>query len=159
MLVAKPFERDPAAKSTRADSYGDECDEHVECFRHLEAQSTSTSQLYYLQKCIPAFASGHWRVCSNCQREIGLQCFLFFFFSTQSSIQLRKPRRRKTYELFNEKHHHGRCWTFRCDDYGTSQVSLARDMRNLRHFLPDLHVCDLHTCQTIRWHNLVLSDC
>ena len=35
MLVTKPFERGPAANSTRADLYGDECDEYVKCFRHL----------------------------------------------------------------------------------------------------------------------------
>ena len=91
MLVAKPFERGPTAKSTRADLYGDECDEYVECFRHLEAQSTFTSQLYSLQSCISAFASRHWRVCSTCQIEIVLQCFLFFF----STISLRKPERRR----------------------------------------------------------------
>ena len=75
MLVATPFERGPAALNTRANLNGDECDEYVECFRHLEAQSTG------------------WRVYSNCQREIVLQCFLFS--STQSSISLRKPLRRR----------------------------------------------------------------
>ena len=93
MLVATPFERGPAALSTRADLYGDECDEYVECFRHLEAQSTFTGQLHYLQNCTSAVASRHWRVYSNCQREIVLQCFLFS--STQSSISLRKPKRRR----------------------------------------------------------------
>ena len=46
-----------------------------------------------------------------------------------------------------------------CADCCISQVSLASDLQNLRHFLHDLHVCDLHTCQTIRCHNLVLSNC
>ena len=94
MLVARPFERGLAAKNTRADLYGDECDEYVgKCFRHLEAPSTFTSQLCHLQKCISAFASRHWRVCSNCQRETVLQCFLFF--ATRSSNSLRKPKRRR----------------------------------------------------------------
>ena len=78
MLVAKPFEKGPATKSTRADLYGDECDEYVECFRHLEAQSTFTTQLSDLQKCISAFAPRHWLDCSNCQKEIVLQCFFFY---------------------------------------------------------------------------------
>ena len=40
MLVAGPFERGPAAKSTRAELYGYECDEYFEkCFRYLEAHS------------------------------------------------------------------------------------------------------------------------
>ena len=75
MLVATPFEKGPAALSTRADLYGDECDEYVECFRHLEAQSTFTGQLHYLQNCTSAVASTNWRVYSSCQREIVLQCF------------------------------------------------------------------------------------
>ena len=40
MLVAGPFERGPAAKSTRAELYVDESDEKIEkCLRHLEAHS------------------------------------------------------------------------------------------------------------------------
>ena len=40
MLVAGSFERSPAAKGTRAELYGYECDEFFEkCFRYLETHS------------------------------------------------------------------------------------------------------------------------
>ena len=52
MLVARPFEQGPAAKSTRAELYGDECDEYIEkCFRHLEAHSRDVVDVPGRERC------------------------------------------------------------------------------------------------------------
>ena len=82
MLLARPFERGPAAKSTGADLHGDECDEYVECFRHLEAQSTFTSHLHPdTGVFVPSVKE---KLCYNAS------CFF-----RHSSISLRKRERRR----------------------------------------------------------------
>ena len=52
MLVAGFFERGPAGKSTRAELYGDECDEYIEkCFRDLEAHSRDVVDVHGRERC------------------------------------------------------------------------------------------------------------
>ena len=106
----------------------------------------------YFSRCIQTLACLFQLSKRNCAT------MLLVFFDTELNF-IAETEKEKTYKLSFEKHHHGRCWTLHCADYCTSQVSLASDLQNLRHFLHDLHVCDLHTCQTIRCHNLVLSNC
>ena len=86
MLLARPFERGPAAKSTGADLHGDECDEYVECFRHLEAQSTFTNHLHPdTGVFVPSVKE---KLCYNAS---------FFFFDTaQFHCGNRKGERRPT---------------------------------------------------------------
>ena len=49
---AGPFEQGPAAKSTRAELYGDECDEGVEnCFRHLGALVRNVADVHGRERC------------------------------------------------------------------------------------------------------------
>ena len=53
MLVAGLFERGPAAKSTRAELHGDECDEYFEkCLRHLEAHSRDVDDVHGQINCV-----------------------------------------------------------------------------------------------------------
>ena len=109
MLVARPFERGPAAKSSRAEMYGDECDQYVE---KMLPSSGSTEHVYESIVLLAKMFSSLFIQTLACLFQLSKReklCYNAFVFYDTKHKFIAETEIEKTYELSNDKHHHGRC--------------------------------------------------